>query len=164
MGCDIHVCVEYKRSSEGHWQSGDYFHMTNPLDPNEKPYRVDVYSDRCYSLFGVLADVRNRGYKPIDTPRGLPDDVTDYVKSEYEWWGTDAHSASFFTLRELKEWDERHKPTDEFGGRVLEPLLDRLIRRADELGVVYDFEWKNTIKRHVYDDAERIRIVFWFDN
>lgn len=164
MGCDIHMCVEYKRSPEDSWRSGDYFHKDDPLSPDATMCRVDLYDDRCYSLFAVLAGVRNNGdYKPIDTPRGLPDDVTEYVKKDYKSWGIDAHSCSFLTLRELKEWDDQNKPTNIFGGRILEPLINRLIMRADELCVVWSFEWDNA-GADTYKDAERIRIVFWFDN
>lgn len=163
MGCDIHMCVEYRRGRDEKWRSGDYFHSINPIDPNGQYHRVDLYDDRCYSLFAVLADVRNSGYEIIDDPRGLPEDVTDYVKADYDSWGLDAHSCSFFTLRELKEWDERHEPTNMFGGRILEPLIERLIQRANELGVVYDFEWKRADSK-VYEKAENIRIIFWFDN
>lgn len=163
MGCDIHMCIEYKTEGGKNWRCGDYFHTVNPLDSNKELYRVDLYDARCYSLFAVLADVRNGGYTPIDTPRGLPDDVTDYVRADYESWGLNAHSCSFLTLRELKEWDERRKPINSFGGRILEPLIDRLVRRADELGVIYDFEWDRP-DHNTYKKAEQIRIIFWFDN
>lgn len=63
------------------------------------------YSGRNYSLFAALAGVRNHGITPMAEPRGMPDDVTVEVKSEWARWGPDAHSASYFTLTELALWE-----------------------------------------------------------
>lgn len=166
MGCDIHMCVEYRPNSEEKWRSGDYFHSNDPTKPLTGRRRVDLYNDRDYELFAVLAGVR--GYREegcIDDPRGLPDDVTDYVRESYEYWGNDAHSASFFTLQELIDFDTEHQPADFIGCYILDPLIRRLKQRADELNVVYDFEWKDVHNReHLRKKANNIRIVFWFDN
>lgn len=171
MGCDIHMCVEFKRNKWSEsigWRCGDYFHTPNPLDPECEPIRVDLYDWRCYSLFAVLANVRNRGceaaYPYISPPKGLPKDVTEYVKKEYESWGFDAHSCSHLTMREIVEFHEENKPKNDFGGYILERLIYRLRQRADELGVIYDFELDHPITDEVRRKMENIRIVFWFDN
>lgn len=69
----------------------------------------DDYSltDRNYMLFSVLADVRNYSdrVKPIDLPRGLPDDVSLEVKRKSDYDGVDGHSHSWLTLRELLDYD-----------------------------------------------------------
>lgn len=69
-------------------------------------------------MFAILADVRNgygfagvntgRGFIPIDEPRGLPNDVTEEVKKMSDDYGSDGHSHSYFTVREIKEynWDQ----------------------------------------------------------
>ena len=90
---------------------------------------------------------------------------TEYVAREYERWDIDAHSASYFTLRELIEFKVEHEPRDRFGRDILKPLIDKLKRRADELDLIWDFEWgrENTAKVAL-ERAENIRIVFWFDN
>lgn len=168
MGCDIHMHVEYKISSKDDavWRCGDYFRLDNPLaeEPNIK--RIELYSSRNYDLFAVLADVRNYDYMEyISDPKGLPWDVTEYVKRDYRAWGNDAHSCSYLTLRELIDYHKEHDQVDVFGNDILKPLIDRLKQRADELDVIWDFEWDNSLTRDVaYKKANNIRIVFWFDN
>lgn len=168
MGCDIHMYVEYKITSrdDAIWRCGDYFKVRNPLSEELNLKRVALYGNRNYTLFAVLADVRNSDYLDyIAEPKGLPHDATEYVKREYRAWGNDAHSCSYFALRELIEYHNEHKPVDELGYDILKPLIDRLKQRADELGVIWDFEWSNSLTREVaYKKANNIRIVFWFDN
>lgn len=170
MGCDIHMYVEYRREGGTTWFNGDLFYIGDPTDPNCEKERVALWVDRCYSLFAVLANVRNDGtrhagfYKYISAPKGLPEDVTPYVKSEYEWWGIDAHHCSYLTARELVDFRAKHRPINSFGGDILEPLLDRLKRRADELDVIYDFQWDKPMDVRTYNKLQDIRIVFWFDN
>jgi hypothetical protein len=168
MGCDIHMYVEYKTKNNinREWRCGDCFRVDNPFA--EKPIikRVDLYDERDYSLFAVLADVKNSNFfEYIAEPKGLPDDVTEYVRQEYTAWGVDAHSCSYFTLRELIEYHDEHKPKDALGYYILKPLIDRLKRRADELDLIWDFEWNNSLIGNVaHQKADNIRIVFWFDN
>lgn len=171
MGCDIHMYVEFRRANwpkEVGWKSGDYFSILDPTSPNEAPVRMGLIEWRSYSLFAVLANVRNRGYGEaypyISTPKGLPEDATTYVRKEYDSWGWDAHSCSYLTLRDIVEFDEKEQPKDDFGHEILKPLIDRLIQRADELNVIYDFEIKYPLKEDVLKRLENIRIVFWFDN
>lgn len=167
MGCDIHMHVEFKRPSwpkETGWKCGDYFTIVDPTDPNCEPVYEGLLEWRSYSLFAVLADVRNSGYPYISEPRGLPKDVTAYVAKEYDSWGYDAHSCSYLTFREIFDFNEREKPTNNFGQVILKPLLERLIRRADELNIMYDFELEHEPTEDVLKRMECIRIVFWFDN
>jgi hypothetical protein len=66
-------------------------------------------------LFAILADVRNGygfagcdtgdGFKPIAEPRGLPEDVSPGVKKMSDYWDCDGHSHSYFTLKELLDYD-----------------------------------------------------------
>ena len=85
---------------------------------NEK-YSKHPYDGRNYVLFGFLADVRNgSGFggvdigdriEPIAETRGLPVDVSDYVKKQSDDWNDDGHSRSWFTLDELKKanWEQK---------------------------------------------------------
>lgn len=168
MGCDIHTHVEFRRGhrdgSKCKWQCGDYFSTIDPLDPDAKFVIQELCGDRNYSLFAVLADVRNDGYDYIDEPRGLPDDVTEFVKKDYETWGWDAHSCSYFTLRELIEYHDEYKPKDIYGHDILLPLINELKRRADEFHFIYEFSWDGTRRDEAMQKAEDIRFIFWFDN
>lgn len=115
MGCDIHIHVEYRRNVNGKktWVCGDYLYA-NPYrgEEGETDYcLVDFCGDRNYSRFATLANVRNYGDTPyIDKPRGLPDDVTKDVKKYSDNWGIDGHSHSYFTLKELIDYQENIKP------------------------------------------------------
>lgn len=168
MGCDIHMYVEYKINSKDNstWRCGDYFKVYDPLSEIPTMKRIELYGDRNYSLFAVLADVRNYDLvEYIAEPKGLPDDATEYVKQEYSNWGSDAHSCSYFTLQELIDYHNEHDQRDFLGHDILKPLINRLKLRADELDVIWNFEWDNSFTRDVaYKKSDNIRIVFWFDN
>lgn len=168
MGCDIHMYVEYKISNrdDAVWRCGDYFKIDEPLSATPTMKHIELYGDRNYDLFAVLADVRNYDYvNYISEPKGLPSDATEYVKREYSGWGLDAHSCSYFTLRELIDYHNEHCPQDSFGYDILKPLINRLKQRADELDIIWDFEWKNSlIQGNAYKKSDNIRIIFWFDN
>lgn len=110
MGCDIHLYVEYKKTVNGipDWYSGDYL-MVNPYygEEDEPKYNiVPLYDDRNYDLFAILADVRNYcNNKYISLPKGLPDDITKETSEENLYWGNDGHSHSYFTLKELLDFE-----------------------------------------------------------
>lgn len=114
MGCDIHVAVE-RRTADG-WQRAEP--MVPPrwtYDGGPEEERERWYDGRNYSLFAILADVRNgHGFAGVDTgdpvvpisePRGLPDDVASETRSDSDEWGVDGHSHSHFTLAELMAFD-----------------------------------------------------------
>ncbi len=98
MGCDIHLFVEKRNLVSGKWESVP-----------EPPV------SRNYSLFAILADVRNHfgfagvdlgdPYNVIAPPRGLPADVSRLVRREFKSWGLNAHTPSWFTLEELLNFD-----------------------------------------------------------
>ena len=92
MGTDIHTVVQVLR--DGKWVT----------------VAKDVATDRDYSLFAILAGVRN-GYgfagiptgdavKPISEPRGLPD---DFLMDEEEDYLGD-HSHSWLLLSEMNDY------------------------------------------------------------
>lgn len=96
----------------------DNYDLTNPAERAEyeaQPDEIigpdyDIYGSRNYSVFAMLANVRNDGsLTPIDDPRGLPDDVSTEIQAASDRWDLDGHSHTYFTLRELLEvdWDGR---------------------------------------------------------
>lgn len=83
MGTDIYLCVERKNK--------DKWEFIETLD-----------IARCYLLFGFLADVRNEdNVKPIDSPRGLPKDISKKAYNEVY----DENVISYLTLKELYDAD-----------------------------------------------------------
>lgn len=100
MGCDIH-CYAEKRNKDGKWEI---------VGDNYQPY-----GNRNYNLFAILANVRNgtafagcktgEGFNPISNPKGVPSDASEEYASLSEQWDSDGHSHSYFTLRELLDYD-----------------------------------------------------------
>lgn len=127
MGCDIHFYTEKKVN--GKWESADKLSKNKYYDKNdpdgeqefEIAYGDRLYDGRNYNLFAILADVRNGrgfagddtgdGFKPISDPKGLPEDCCDFIKGQCETWGGDGHSHSYFTVKELLEYDWTQKTT-----------------------------------------------------
>jgi hypothetical protein len=118
MGCDIHLYVE-KKDKSGKWVTADNWDKTKDVD-----YERRFYSSRNYSLFAILADVRNECglaakygfsrlvpdaeddiYIPISAPRGLPCGATPEVRAAAEHWEGDGHSYSWLLLSEILAYD-----------------------------------------------------------
>lgn len=204
MGCDIHVYTEV--FDKGEWKTADEWVKERAYTGlmNEYSYvRKEVYDGRNYTLFGFLANVRqnwqptgdgsSHGFggsdtgeavKPIDMPRGLPDDVCDRVRKTSDAWGPDGHSHSWFTLKELLEadWDQiktnRGMVTPEQAEEFKKngTLPDTWCAWTSQKDAV-QIEWtwplrdvcdefiNGTIpKLQELGEPDKVRIVFWFDN
>lgn len=185
MGADIHVCVEQMVDGVG-WERAE-----SPVpnrwygfsDSDEEPEFVydDWFSSRNYSLFAMLADVRN-GYgfagvdigdqvEPISKPRGIPDDASASTKKEVDWWGCDGHSHTWFSAGDLVAvpWETN---TITHRGVVIG-------RGEDTTGVYTRVEWETSWAEAVGSDwlafvvrlaglnpqdLSASRAVMWFDN
>ena len=67
MGCDIHAFIEY-REKDKNWQGFSY---------------QDINLGRHYGIFACLAGVRDYWDTDHPEPKGLPDDMCSYTKSEF---------------------------------------------------------------------------------
>lgn len=102
MGCDIHIVVEKKTGNQ--WKRvADKFGPKHPYS-----YIKDASFDknswslpRSYSLFAMLAGVRNDDVKPISEPKGFPKDASAFSSKEFKKWAEDAHTPSYLTLKEI---------------------------------------------------------------
>ena len=162
MGCDIHVYLEKYTSVNGEnkWVNVDHWQI-NPnfgLNENEPEYElVSFFIGRNYDLFSILAEVRG-SFDPIEDPRGLPEDVTDVTRKEYDKWGRDAHTPSHYTLKELKDYLFNNSDNEEIREN-LSYFINPMDRRfKDEFWIDIDDEKRYTIKENGF------RVVFWFDN
>jgi hypothetical protein len=199
MGCDIHTRIEVSKTINDNkiWIDADYY-KKNPYfdkdDEDEKEWEVvEICRSRNYQLFSVLANVRNYSKDDfISKPRGIPIDSNKSIKEDYEIWKSDAHSASYFTLRDLIEARDRFKKTKYSG--MVSPDDAKLI---DDGEMPETWSKSTTIESHVYreweietdilknmveeltkrlqeilyvwdgevvEQSSNIRIVFWFDN
>lgn len=144
MGCDIHAVWQAKK--DGKWI--------------DVPSKYD--EDRDYELFAWLAGVRNRfDIKPIDQPRGLPEDfemesgyhpdpsgISEYTRDGARWMGD--HSFSWFTadellaapapdcmksgliaLEQIKDWDGKSNPSS-----YCQDAFGPNIRKAESLAEI----------------------------
>lgn len=157
MGCDIHSYPE--RKVDGQWMACEGTFGT------EKYPDVEPFAWRDYSVFAFLAGVRNYSdVIPITEPRGLLDDVSQYVANEYETWGCDAHTPSWLSVAELNAFDydksmeDRRVIRNGDGGCTADPGDGKSMTYREFLGPFFfsDLAELNRI------GAERV--VFWFDN
>lgn len=121
--------------------------------------KIDINRD--YRLFGELAAVRYSDTIPVAQPKGFPDDASEDVKKEFDRWSGDAHTPSYLTLKELKEYMKNRQTT---GVSVqFTKIISILTERAGEV-----FNLWRTLETGTYNTEdgidETIRIVFWFDN
>ena len=166
MGCDIHVYIERWTDSNDYegprdlseerdlrlneilegspsifrWVSADSWEIeTDGFNEYwNTVYGKSFYSGRNYSLFSRLADVRSYGEcNAISDPRGIPKDASFGYKYMCEQWNGDGHSHSYFTLKELLEYD-----WDDF------PNFKSTLDKMSELD----------------PDPSNVRCCFFFDN
>jgi len=160
MGCDIHEMIEVEST----------YRWLNAGDPN---------SDRNYTIFSVLADVRNSDGVPfISSPRGVPENCSQEFEALVEYWGADAHSLSWVTLEEMKAYDINQKYTStrvitgkDSDGKItgtcawtkdkhLGPIGETTI-----FGVWGPHSWNNLIaKMEKASEGRPTRLCFFFDN
>ena len=163
MGCDIHLYTERKFHLRDRdvWFCTDYLkqNVYHLVDPDEKEYEhISIFDDRNYELFYMLAGVRDGDYEPIDEPRDLPQDVSDYVKAQSDYWGCDGHSHSYYTAKEIFAAKKKFPDSSiKFLAKAIKKKM------ADEFNI-WDFLSKEEKKQRDKAFAEDFRIVFWFDN
>lgn len=189
MGADIHSFTEVRR--EGKWDRIDEPIFQKGYDGKNSTSPFDW---RSYSMFGFLADVRNYSYcVPLAEPRGLPKD-SDYlneflekpVSYAYAYHDNgkaytvgqeleldmDYHSHSYFTLKELLDfdynqemWDRRVTkqtgPNSWNGAALAEDGEGEIITYRSHLGDSF-FEDIESLK--TLGNPEDVRVVFYFDN
>lgn len=103
MGCDIHLYKE--KQVNGKWVTADHWEEYDWGDEDkgiEVPWE-NRFTDRNYSLFGLLS----KGVR-CDLPfafeqRGFPVNACKEVASQQDKWEGDGHSHSFLYLHELKD-------------------------------------------------------------
>lgn len=162
---------EFLKTAEDEWEKDNY---------GPTVYKGWAYEGRNYDLFAILADVRNgygfagsytgEGFKPISDPKGLPEDISEEIKKRSDDYGSNGHSHSWFTVKELTEYDWEQETVTLRPGMypVLAPVED--LKKNTETAFYKDcvgsFYTKSipALKELAGDDSESVRIVFWFDN
>lgn len=179
MGADIHCWVEARRG--GVWAEA---RPEFPLSDFEKEfyasdpgYRRHIWDTRDYGLFGVLAGVRNySAVPPIAEPRGWPDDLSPALKAELEDQD-DLHSRSYYTLKELLDFDwskpcedrrvtRQTGPRSWNGGCTCEPGAGEMTTYGAHCGERFTGDLKVLEEWAKAEGVppEDVRVVFAFDN
>ena len=170
MSVDIHCFVESYDKESNEWNE-EYF-----IDgqSNEK---IPVYDDRDYGLFGVLAGVRS-GFRGLVEPRGLPDDLSDEVKEE--WNDGEFFGETWYDYCELKAYVNSIVSCSEAIRQIVhvnekDCMLDDILgdmQDGDMLYVITEMESLVDFMQHInyalsgYDKVPvpgDVRIVMWFD-
>jgi hypothetical protein len=138
MPCDIHLHVEVKIDNQWH-------HYTL------------CRLKRNYQLFARMADVRNNwGITPITPPKGLPDDPTFLTQFDASRWGTDGHSHSWLSSKEVEELETWFNEQEEKWGDSLSEQCGWLFGNS--------FQGFHKYPEDKPEGLEDFRWVFWFDN
>ncbi len=146
MGCDIHGFIEVKY--KGEWYTYDKI----PL------------GTRNYTLFGLIAGVRDESVTPISQPKGIPKDVTPIVKIEIKKIGVDGHSHTWLSKKEMKKVYEdldgytrklQKEDKQEEKEAWLVYGIDSFVYQLCAYGSYFLSENKQ------YKD---VRMIIWFDN
>lgn len=140
---------------------------------HNEPFTEVPYGGRNYSLFSILADVRNgkgfsgvesgERFEPISLPRGIPEDASNFYKEIAKESREDGycHSYSWIGLDELEKYDWKGK----------------IIKRRGLISLVWGEEtYYDCVKKFVDETIPQlkklkrdksvldVRIVFFFDN
>ena len=165
MGCDIHSYCEFYNSKTKNWvvykgKSFDHSYDLHDGSRREIILNSTPFYWRNYTLFAILADVRNGGnIIPISQPKGLPKNVSKALKKVSDDWGVDGHSHSYFTLEELLEYDDWEKIiSDSDYDKGNHKTLGTYCNIDMPISVLLQYAKKKKLKHN------QIRIVFWFDN
>ena len=115
------------------------------------PYSESPYGGRCYSLFGILAGVRDESNPMIgglDYPRGAPTDASPEIEELADDWDGDGHSWNYYTIGEILDSPYAKMNTEELREIGIDP-----------------FFFKNAIPDVLkLGDKDNMRLVFFFDN
>jgi len=173
VGCDIHVFLERKRSTEDTW-SLDNCHTTD-----EDGLINTLCFNRWYKLFGRMASVRY--HDSLCRPAaGIPKDASAAYLDVCDNWGIDGHSHSWMSISTyhkilkklgyLKNIDVATFPNryPVFNWRSVFSYTDDAAIFAIVLCYVHDAIEANNVNYLLTNDPyyldEQFRLVFFFDS
>jgi hypothetical protein len=172
MGCDLHMYVQYREKERANtkydwWDSfGNYF------------------GNRDYTLFGILARVRERGFKHSYEPKGIPEFKLSYICEsdlylQIREEGEEKYEGSC-TLEEAKRWghpiinDKDGKPYKtldpdwhSYSWLTIDELKQAFKWYKKETGQKVNIEYRAMLKamEELEDEGKNeVVVVFWFDN
>jgi hypothetical protein len=173
MGCDIHMFLERKRSTEKEWR----------LDPKHEVYidqddgqtkTKELHTGRSYEFFGHLAGVR---YHATGTyPKGIPKNASVGFKLACEQSGDDVHSHSYVSIsRYTNILNKIHMSTSDYDivtDMYRDPFANGLWSCDNPfhivLAYIHDIKESNAVNYTITNDPdyldEKFRLIFFFDS
>jgi len=153
MGCDIHVFKEYRIPNTERWLSFDTWYQNE--DGDMSPMWRDDDPGRCYAAFGLLANVRE-DYPYGHEAKGMPEDVSNLVRMEYDSWGSDGHSHTYHSKLELNAMIVKLS---------ILPMSDSDDIPRQKAYIFGLLRYLNDVPSPIdIDKATDTRLVIWFDN
>jgi hypothetical protein len=166
MGCDIHMYIQYKEKKSNYW-----YGFGGRINPG-----------RDYTMFGILAGVRDTNQPKYYDPKGLPDHELSYAANDdlYLYITDNGEGDGETTLERAKQWgvkiinDSDGKPY-----RAEHPdWYNHSWLTTAELKKAYSWYkkhkgWKPCLEYRVVlstmntlenDGKNDVIVVFWFDN
>ncbi len=171
MGCDIHMFLERKRSTDKKWQLDSHHEVYTEDDETRTS---EVYSGRSYELFGHLAGVRYMANKVI--PKGIPKNASKGFKIACAQLEEDTHSHSYISIERYAKILDRVGMGDDIDLATYEfrdPFAESQIYRSDHpfhivLAYVHDIKESNAVNYILTHDPdyldEKFRLMFFFDS
>lgn len=158
MGTDVHTYLE-KKNENNEWEfvrGGDWW------EREKHGCAYGINDDRNYSLFRDLASVRGKGSYG-NSPRGLPEGLSEYVFKEVDEWGEDFHSKSWMPLTEAVIHWKNHNPLpqDEFENPMHPTVAEE---QMFEINHGCDCHYGYHFGKVDVDKIDDYRLVFCFDN
>ncbi len=174
MGCDIHSFIEVRR--DGKWEletrpvlplTGHCLEYSLKYTNDKATHTSHPFDWRSYGMFGFLANVRNYSLSPViqEPTHTIPEDVCEWIRDKFD--GSDYHSRSCLTLRQLAEynydqtfWDRRIQKGGN-GAALAEEGEGEMVTLRDFLGKAF-FDEIEVMK--TLGDLDDVRVIFCFDN
>ena len=127
MGCDIILYLEYK----------------NPITWNWEPFGYGYNIPRNYIMFAKMAGVRDEGNNTVFNAKGLPEDISEYIKAEFDKYLGYYHDPSWLSKDDFQICIESYKEDSQ---------IDILEYKAL-------FAAMNVFEKYRCES----RIIFWFE-
>ncbi|MFN4973819.1 MAG: hypothetical protein ACK5GV_01080 [Bacteroidota bacterium] len=168
MGCDIHAFIEYVYEDDS---------ITNTFCGDEMCFGRD------YDLFSLLAGVRGLS-SPFVQPRGFPvaDKATGIyapnwqVSEKYSQYGSDAHSATWLTLDELKQIRKLYIQEKVDYADNIEFEVQEMVKNSNIMNSIFTYSFGELENQGLYltiaimesllklNPTIKTRLVCWFDS
>ena len=160
MGCDIHLVLEKHDENLSEWVGIHDYKLPPSEAVQERPvgwmsFKVDR---RDYNFFAHLAGVRahNDGEYPL--PKGIPSDASSLTLYRFGQWENDAHSASWMSLKEFAYIYAREVKQN------VQHIVTERLEDKDYQETLQLYEEVAGTYIDNFDELDKYRIVFWFDN